>query len=488
MFVTAWRDLRQLREPSKLRSWLCGIARRLSANTLRREQREPLADAVELDVEQDAAMPDPAEHAIAREEEAILWRSLEQIPETYREPLILFYREGESVQKVAAALDLTEDAAKQRLSRGRKLLQEQVASFVEATLRQSTPGRTFTLGVMAALPLMTTSAAAATIGTTAAKGTAAATGASFLAVLGAILGPVLGCLGAWMGFKANLESAESERERRFVIKHTRLMIAIMVGFLAFMFAALAYRAANPGVMIGLQAIAVLVYVAVILALVFRFNAAQRRIRREEAVHRTPEMVQMAQRKAMAWQTFDYKSKARFLGLPLLHVRTGRRAEEKLIPACGWIAIGDLAIGVIAIGGVAVGILSIGGIGVGALALGGVALGLVSFGGVALGIAAAGGGLAIGYLAHGGCSIAWHAAEGGLAWARDFAIGGRAFADHSNDEAARQTIQDLAFFKAAAAATRNPAWWTLIWLPMILIVWQAMRARKTLKAGADEKSE
>jgi len=31
-----------------------------------------------------------------REEEAILWRSLERIPETYREPLILFYREHES--------------------------------------------------------------------------------------------------------------------------------------------------------------------------------------------------------------------------------------------------------------------------------------------------------------------------------------------------------------------------------------------------------
>lgn len=488
VFVTAWRELRQLREPSKLRSWLCGIARRLTANLVRREVRDPVADAVELDAEHVAACPDPAEHAIAREEEAILWRSLEQIPETYREPLILFYREGESVQKVAAALDLTEDAAKQRLSRGRKLLQEQVAGFVEATLRQSSPGRAFTLGVIAALPLMTTSAAAATIGTTAAKGTAAAMGASFLAVLGAVLGPVVGCLGAWMGFKASLEAATSERERRFVVKHTRLMIAIMVGFLAFMFAALAYRPANPGVMIGIQAIAVLIYVAVIVALVFRFNATQRRIRREEAVHRTPAMAQMAQRKAKAWQTVDYKSKAQFLGLPLLHVRTGRCVEEKLIPACGWIAIGDLAIGVIAIGGVAIGIISLGGICAGALAIGGVALGLLSFGGVALGIGAAGGGLAIGYLAHGGCSIAWHAAEGGLAWARDFAIGGRAFADHANDETARQTIQSLSFFKAAAAATRNPAWWTLIWLPMILIVWQAMRTRKALKASASENDE
>ena len=121
------------------------------------------------------------EQTISREEEAILWRSLEQIPETYREPLILFYREGQSVERVASELELTEDAAKQRLSRGRKLLQEQVALFVEGALRQTTPGRAFTLGVIAALPLMTASASAATIGTAAAKSGAGASGASVLA-------------------------------------------------------------------------------------------------------------------------------------------------------------------------------------------------------------------------------------------------------------------------------------------------------------------
>ena len=55
--------------------------------------------------------------AISREEEAILWRSLERIPKNYREPLILFYREHESVERVAQVLELSEDAVRQRLSR-----------------------------------------------------------------------------------------------------------------------------------------------------------------------------------------------------------------------------------------------------------------------------------------------------------------------------------------------------------------------------------
>jgi len=39
-----------------------------------------------------ALEPLPPEQAMNREEEAILWRSLERMPEIYREPLVLFYR------------------------------------------------------------------------------------------------------------------------------------------------------------------------------------------------------------------------------------------------------------------------------------------------------------------------------------------------------------------------------------------------------------
>src|SRR5437773_1226633 len=79
-------------------------------------------------------------------------------------------REHRSVEHVAAALDLTEDAVKQRLARGRKILQERVLSFVEGALSRTTPGRVFTLGVLAALPAMVTPAKAAGIGAAAAHG------------------------------------------------------------------------------------------------------------------------------------------------------------------------------------------------------------------------------------------------------------------------------------------------------------------------------
>ncbi len=49
----------------------------------------------------------PPDEAIRREEAAIVRRALGALPETYREPVVLFYREGQSVRNVAEALDVS---------------------------------------------------------------------------------------------------------------------------------------------------------------------------------------------------------------------------------------------------------------------------------------------------------------------------------------------------------------------------------------------
>src|SRR5262249_45903719 len=77
---------------------------------------------------------------------------------------------------------------------------------------------------------------------------------------------------------------------------------------------------------------------------------------------------------------EYGSKAAFLGLPLIHCRSGRRAGEPHEPAVGWIAFGDKAYGIL---------LAAGGFAVGGIAMGGLAVGLVAVGGGALGALALG---------------------------------------------------------------------------------------------------
>jgi len=206
-FIVAWKHLRLLREPAKLRAWLCGIVRNCIHRNLRREGREPVHDAESLEAAQEtpAAEALPSEQTIGREEEAILWRSLEKIPETYREPLILFYRHHQSIECVAAELELSEDAVKQRLARGRRLLQEEVQAFVENTLSRTAPGQAFAGAVLAALPAAPAAAAGAGL---AGKGTAMAKSGVLSAWLAPLISLVGGMLAHWMIYRAAPTAAE----------------------------------------------------------------------------------------------------------------------------------------------------------------------------------------------------------------------------------------------------------------------------------------
>ncbi len=241
-FVTAWKQLAELREPAKLRPWLCSVTRFLISKEFRRQGREPVHAAESLEAMDDWVSPEPLppDHAISEEEKAILWRSLERIPEIYREPLVLFYREHQSIEAVAHDLGLTEDAVKQRLSRGRKLLQEQFLAFVAGALKQTSPGKAFTLGVIAALPLLATSAKAAAVTAATSKGGSAAKAASGAGMLGAFLTSgavflfslfgVFGFFGRWFGRKMGRANQQSSLGRKRIIQFWR---TLAIGFFVF---------------------------------------------------------------------------------------------------------------------------------------------------------------------------------------------------------------------------------------------------------------
>lgn len=225
-FVVAWKQLPALHEPEKLRFWLCGIVRNLGRRARRDEKFEPVLRAEQLETADDLPTlePHPLDQAISREEEGILWRQLEVIPDAYREPLILFYRQHSSIEQVALALELSEDVVRQRLTRGRRLLQEQVRVFVESALARSSPKPAFTQQVLAALP------AAASSGKVAGAVLAAASGSAVKGAWAAAgpLGGVFATLGgAWVSWRAKGEATKSPRERRFVARMTLIQVALL---------------------------------------------------------------------------------------------------------------------------------------------------------------------------------------------------------------------------------------------------------------------
>jgi RNA polymerase sigma factor (sigma-70 family) len=445
-FLAAWRNLGELREPERLRAWLCGIARNLASNHLRNEGQEPAHHALPIDVVADApaAGPEVDEAAIRDEEQAILWRSIGRIPATYREPLVLFYREHQSVASVARSLELSEDVVRQRLSRGRRLLQAEMVAFVEGALERSAPGKAFTAAVVAALPALAVShqASAAVVGLSAAQGSALAKSGLAALLLG-LFGPLVGAINIWIGVRTGLEAAPTTRERALVLRQAAVLVG---GSIAFTVGLLLLVQFGPrlgdraGVLLALGATLSFGFAGWIARAMARMLREARAMRAAEGGPPT--------------HYREFRSATTLLGWPLYQVRYGTPPVDAP-PVRGWVAVGDRAIGLLfAMGNFSCGLVSVGVVATGGLCVGGVALGAVPLAAVAVGGLVLGG-AAFGVLSIGGFAAGWTGAVGGLAIARDHAAGGFAIAEHANDTVARAWL-----------AAWLPPWLLLILLALI----------------------
>lgn len=216
-FVAAWQHLSSLREPAKLRAWLAAVVRNTAKSSARKRQHDVVQNAEPIvAVATNVATPD--DQAADSEEEALLGRALADVPEQFREPLVLYYREHQSIAEVALTMQLTEDAVKQRLARGRQALKRQVATYVETALRRTGPKAAFTAGVLAAINSTAgTASAAAAAGATATTAGTLITG-SALGIAGGVGGSLIGLGGAAFGTACSIRNARSPAERALMVK------------------------------------------------------------------------------------------------------------------------------------------------------------------------------------------------------------------------------------------------------------------------------
>jgi len=422
----------------------------------------------------------PVDNAITKEEEAILWRSLERIPEKYREPLVLFYRQHQSIEAVAEELDLTTDAVKQRLTRGRKMLQEQVLAFVEGALQRTNPGKVFTAEVMAVLPSWSASSKAAML-SAAAKSGAAVKGAGLAGWFGVILSPVLFLLGNYASYRMSMDEAETDHERhhtKALFRRSLLGALGVTALLAYPLYLVCRGQIDPGLYASLlinQVIGSFFLMCLVMALLTL--PARRRYLIETLNQQYAGNFPMA--------AYEYCSPWRLLGWPLLHVRIGDRFDVVRGPVKAWIAVGSShAVGLIfASGGVAVAPISFGGVAIGLFSMGAISLAVLSLGACGFGCWAYGA-MAVGWQAYGGSVLAWHAASGGLAVAHDYAFGAVAWALQSNTEVAKQFVaQDRFFWFARSILSTHPLLCTLAWvLPVTLQARIVARARRRREAS------
>lgn len=117
-FVRGMTHIGSLKDPRQFAAWIAQIARNLCRDHLRKQHRRR-----EL-LQQRPAEPEPPGGDFND-----LHDALARLPEKYRLPLMLFYFDGKSAEKLAEELDMTRAGACTRLFRARnelrKLLEKQ---------------------------------------------------------------------------------------------------------------------------------------------------------------------------------------------------------------------------------------------------------------------------------------------------------------------------------------------------------------------------
>ncbi len=442
-FVEAWQKLENLHDPEKLKSWLCGILRFKVSHYLRKEGKQPInsaQDITETDFT-DAPSTLVEEVAISNQQQTLLWDTLSNIDITYREPLVLFYREQQSVEQVADQLDLSHDTAKQRLSRGRKILKKAMEVLLEEALEKSKPGVAFTAAVTLAIEDVSKHVAAAALGASTVKTTSMLKLGSSLGFLASLSG----LASSFFGLKASLYQSRTENEKKLAYKTVGLFLGIALVWVLGMFGLKYFAFGNnewsKGLAIASQIwllLFIIVYVALTASMFkwIRDLRAQERIFNPEAFKRKVDQ---------SYKHREYKTKLTLFSVPLIHIQLGT-PEKSEQPSVGWIAGGSKAYGLLfAWGGVAIAPISVGIISFGIFTVGAIGFGLLSTGAVALGVIAFGAS-AVGYKAYASfSSLGWDSAfSNAFSIAKNAAVGPFAYADEVNNELAYQLINFNSF--------------------------------------------
>lgn len=233
-FLTAWQRLSQLGSPGGFLPWLRQVARNRAIDHVRarRYQATPVDPLDQLAAVAADAGSGPAETFDRNDQARLLAEALDEIPETSRDVLLLFYREGERTQAVAALLGISDAAVRKRLQRGRESLREELLKRVADAARASAPALAFTESVGTAVALAapaTATAAGAGVAKAGALGGLAKLSTGAMAAVLASVGVVVAAVA--FETRLHLRKARSPGEHRSLLHNGIVYAALMASYM-----------------------------------------------------------------------------------------------------------------------------------------------------------------------------------------------------------------------------------------------------------------
>lgn len=132
-FIAIHRALPRFRGESALMTWIYGITARVVLQHLRGFRRyRAMIQRFEQSNVFDRSPPGVEETVAQREALRRVWSALIRVPADRRVVLVLYQFEGLTVQEIAAALDLKEEAVRSRLRRARAELETRLSKLKES--------------------------------------------------------------------------------------------------------------------------------------------------------------------------------------------------------------------------------------------------------------------------------------------------------------------------------------------------------------------
>jgi RNA polymerase sigma-70 factor (ECF subfamily) len=137
-FVRVFKSCQSFRSDARFSTWLFAIAANLARNHFRWRSRHP---DVPMDAENPetgqslgstlpANVPAPGEAALAGERAAAVRQAVRELPDDFREAVVLCEWEERSVAEAATILETTPKAVESRLYRARKVLRDRLKNWL----------------------------------------------------------------------------------------------------------------------------------------------------------------------------------------------------------------------------------------------------------------------------------------------------------------------------------------------------------------------
>ncbi len=122
-FIKAFRNIHKLKDPGRIRSWLCSIARNRTYDHLRRRKRGSNVSIEEIG---EVSVPDPSSGI---RKKMIMQKALQKLNERDRLLLTLFYYKGHDLKELAVMTGIKESNVKVSLSRARQKLRRELEGY-----------------------------------------------------------------------------------------------------------------------------------------------------------------------------------------------------------------------------------------------------------------------------------------------------------------------------------------------------------------------